>query len=54
MLKYDNFYKVRFCPTCEPDRFIELKNNQRIQKRKKEGRIFVGVDNVGEIVYCLF
>jgi hypothetical protein len=51
MLKYDNFHKVRFCPTCEPDRFIELKNKQRIQKRTKDGRAFVGLDNAGEIVF---
>ncbi len=51
MLKYDDVHKVRFCPTCEPNRFMELKNNQRIQKRKKDGRTFIGVDNAGDVVF---
>ncbi len=51
MLKYDNIRKVRFCPNCELNRFIDFKNTQRIQNRKNEGRAFIGVDNAGDIVF---
>jgi hypothetical protein len=51
MLKYDIITKVRFCPDCDPDIFIKSKNNQRIRKRAKDGRDFIGVDNAGEIIY---
>lgn len=51
MLKNDDIRKVRFCPNCEPDRFVEFKNGQRIQKRKNDDRSFIGVDNAGDIVF---
>ncbi len=51
MLKNDDIRKVRFCPNCETERFVEFKNDQRIQKRKNDGRSFIGVDNAGDIVF---
>ncbi|MCK4796214.1 MAG: hypothetical protein KAT05_02465 [Spirochaetes bacterium] len=51
LLKNDNISKVRFCPTCEPEKFIEFKNSQRIHKRTNDGRNFIGVDNAGDIVF---
>lgn len=51
LLKNDYISKVRFCPTCEPKRFVEFINSQRIQERKNDGRSFIGVDNAGDIVF---
>jgi hypothetical protein len=51
LLKNDDIRKVRFCPNCEPERFVECKNSQRIQKRKNDGKSFIGVDNAGDIVF---
>lgn|SRR5574341_1105930 len=51
MLKYDNIHKARFCPDCEPNRFEDFKNDQRIQKREKDNRAFIGVANAGDVIF---
>jgi len=50
LLKYDDISKVKFCPNCEQERLIEIKNRQRLQNRKNDGRN-VGGDNAEDIVF---
>lgn len=51
MLKFDSVNKERFCPTCEPEKFIGFKNFRRKQERIRDGRNFAGLDDAGEIVF---
>lgn len=51
MLKFDSVNEERFCPSCEPEKHIRFKNFQRKQKRKNDGRNFIGVDCAGDIVF---
>jgi len=50
LLKYDDISKEKFCPNCEQERLIEIKNHQRIQNRKNDGRN-VRADNAEDTVF---
>lgn len=51
LLKFDSVNTARFCPNCEPEKFISFKNYRRKQDRIRNGRNFEGVDDAGEIVF---